>query len=410
MRARRFLTLTVVALLVFAACSDDKKSTTTSSSGGNATSSSSSGGGAGNVTVNVDNSVDKDTPVAYLAYFPNEVTVHPGDTVTFASHFSGEPHTVTFGTLVDQGIAKSDPNAQDEPAELKKIPTLLPDGPGDAVQASAQPCFLASGDPPTSDACTKDQQKQVDFDGTQTYYNSGFLADGDQFKVTLASDIKPGTYTYMCALHRAGMTGTVKVVAPDQKAQTAAEVKDAGEKQLQDNQEKMKTTIEAIKAGTLPPFIPAATPGQVLVGGLSQDVQSGLPVLVGPASTDVKVGDKVTFLILGPHTVTFGSDESLRTFISKSPDGSVHVNPASGAPAGGPGQTPPDPNAPPPADNAPPVNIDAGSYDGSGLLSSGVVVSFPPSLYTYTVTFTKAGSYSYVCLIHPDMKGTVNVT
>src|SRR2546427_2666609 len=34
------------------------------------------------------------------AYFPDQVTVHPGDTVDFTSVFRGEPHTVTFGTLV----------------------------------------------------------------------------------------------------------------------------------------------------------------------------------------------------------------------------------------------------------------------------------------------------------------------
>ena len=63
-----------------------------------------------------------------------------------------------------------------------------------------------------------------------------------------------------------------------------------------------------------------------------------------------------------------------------------------------------------PADNAPPTPIDGGSYDGSGLHNTGVVQSFPPQLYTYSLAFTTPGSYEYVCLIHPDMKGTINVT
>jgi amicyanin len=29
---------------------------------------------------------------------------------------------------------------------------------------------------------------------------------------------------------------------------------------------------------------------------------------------------------------------------------------------------------------------------------------------TYTITFTKAGTYSYICTIHPYMKGTIVVT
>ena len=362
------------------------------------------------MTVGVDAS-SKTSQVGFTAYFPNEVTLHPGDTVDFESHFNGEPHTVTFGTLVDQGLAKASPTDQEEPAELKKIPPLLPDGPGDAVQASAQPCFLASGDPPASDACSKDQQKQPDFDGTQPYYNSGFVPDGEHFKVTLAKDIKPGTYNWFCALHREGMTGKITVVAADAKAQSADDVKQAGQKQLSDKQDKLKSTIEAVKGGTLPPFIPTAAPNGVIVGGHSQDVEDAYPVLFGPDKVNVKVGDTVTWTIVGPHTVSFGATEALRTFIAKAPDGSVHVNPDSAAPAGGAGQ----PQGPPPSGDSnappgPPTPIDGGSYDGTGLHSSGIVLSFPPSLFSYSLKFTKAGSYEYVCLVHPDMKGTVNVS
>ena len=54
--------------------------------------------------------------------------------------------------------------------------------------------------------------------------------------------------------------------------------------------------------------------------------------------------------------------------------------------------------------------MDAGTWDGTGFLSSGIIVSFPPApLYQYKVTFSKAGTYKYVCLIHTDMQGTVKV-
>ena len=404
---RSFLLLAVVVLLV-GACSSDKKATSTS-----AGSSSAATGGAQTVAVDIDAS-SKDTQVGFTAYFPNELTVHPGDTVDFASHFNGEPHSVTLGTLLDQGLPKADPNAQEEPPELQKIPAMLPDGPGDANQSAAQPCYLTTGEPPASDACTKDQQKQPEFDGTQTFYNSGFVPDGEHFKLTLSKNIKPGTYNFFCNLHREGMTGKITVVAADAKAQTADEVKQAGQKRLTDKQDKMKSTIAAIKGGTLPPFITTASPNGLIAGGGSQDVEDAYPVLFGPDKASVKAGDTVTWTIVGPHTVTFGASESLRTFISKAPDGSVHLNPDSAAPAGGAGQpqeqpaggAPPDPNAPPP----PPTPIDGGSYDGSGLHSSGLVLSFPPTLFTYSVTFTKAGSYQYVCLVHPDMKGTINVS
>jgi plastocyanin len=402
MSRKRIVAIVAVAL-VLAACSSSSNTSTSSSS------SSGTSSGKQTVAVQVD-AKPTDTGVGYTAYFPNELTVHPGDTVDFNEVFSGEPHTVTFGTLVDQGLAKVDPNASDEPAELKQVPSLLPDGPGDAVQAAAQPCFLASGAPPASDACPKAEQTQPAFDGTQSYYNSGFLADGDHFKVTLADSIKPGTYSFFCTLHRAAMTGKVTVVGASDKAQTAAEVSDAGKKALADIQAKIKPTIDAIKTGTLPPFIPAAAPGSAIAGGGSQDVQAAVPVLFGPSPISIKAGDAVTWTVVGPHTISFGASEALRTFISKAPDGSVHLNPDSPAPAGGAGQPAPDPYAPPPASDAPPTLIDGGSFDGTGFHSSGLVLSFPPALFQYKLTFTKAGTYNYICLVHPDMKGVVNVT
>ena len=42
-------------------------------------------------------------------------------------------------------------------------------------------------------------------------------------------------------------------------------------------------------------------------------------------------------------------------------------------------------------------------------MSSGAIVSFPPQLFQYRVTFTQAGTYPFQCLIHPDMEGTVTV-
>jgi len=38
----------------------------------------------------------------FPAYFPKQVTVHPGDAVVFKQSWSGEPHTVTMGTAVDE--------------------------------------------------------------------------------------------------------------------------------------------------------------------------------------------------------------------------------------------------------------------------------------------------------------------
>jgi plastocyanin len=407
MTAKKLMALCAAALMVFAACGDDDDDT-----GQDVSSTTGAPGGPQTLPV----SVDTDTSAvdsAFLAYFPSEVTAHAGDTIEFTAVFTGEPHTVTFGTLVTEGMAKVTPETEEPPEELQKIPFLLPDGPGDAIQAAAQPCFLASEDPPASDACSEEQQEQPEFDGSHTYYNSGFLGDGEKFSVNLADDLEPGMYTYFCNLHREAMVGNVTVVGADEEAQTATEVEAAAAAQLDEYKTKLTPVIEALKGGAFPPFSPTPAEGTVIAGGLAQDPQSAIPVVFGPETVSVPVNSAVTWLVAGPHTVAFGASEALRTFIAKSSDGSVHVNPESFAPAGGAGQPPPDESAPPPDESAPPpppIVIDGGSYDGTGLRNSGIILSFPPQLYSYKVTFTKAGSYEYFCLIHPDMTGTVNVT
>ncbi len=39
---------------------------------------------------------------SFLAYFPTDVRVHAGDTVEFKQFWTGEPHTVTMGTMIDE--------------------------------------------------------------------------------------------------------------------------------------------------------------------------------------------------------------------------------------------------------------------------------------------------------------------
>jgi len=60
-----------------------------------------------------------------------------------------------------------------------KIPQLFPQGPGDAFQSAANPCVQATGDPGKA-ACPK-QDPQPDFDGTQSFYNSGWLDSKARF-------------------------------------------------------------------------------------------------------------------------------------------------------------------------------------------------------------------------------------
>src|SRR5690348_9186240 len=115
-----------------------------------------------------------------LAYFPSALSVHPGDTVSISDNDSGEPHTVALGSLVDAAIAagrKLTPAQQNNPpkavqALFNKVPSLLPQGPGDAFQVAAQPCYLASGVAHGTGACAV---HTGEFTGTESLVTSGWL-------------------------------------------------------------------------------------------------------------------------------------------------------------------------------------------------------------------------------------------
>jgi hypothetical protein len=101
--------------------------------------------------------------------------------------------------------------------------------------------------------------------------------------------------------------------------------------------------------------------------------------------------------------VSFNAPKGADNSLVKGDDGGWHVNEKSQAPAGGPAVAM---NEGPPG---PPKVTDGGSFDGTGFRSTGFVLSFPPALSAYKLTFTKAGTYGYICLIHPGMTGSVVV-
>jgi len=416
---RRVLAVLAVVALFGAACGDDDDTDS-----GTATTTAAPES-AGAVTVEVDNSLT-DLPMSALAYFPKAVTVHAGDKVSFHSNDTGEPHTVTFGTIVDDALkafndlpdeiknADGPPDPSKLPADQaalvtralavdEKLPPLLPDGPGDANQLAANPCFLATGDPTPDAACAKTAQPA--FDGKQSVYNSGYLPDDASFDVTLADDIAPGTYNYFCLLHRQGMTGTITVVADDADVPSADEVEKTASDELE-SRFASKLRPAATEAAKAP--VGEAVAGSPPLEG-QEDLEASLNVF-GPTEATVKAGEAVTWTVFGPHTIAINAPEDAKGAFVKAPDGTWHANEKAFAPAGGPGAPPPPEDSGPPDPNAKPVLIDGGSFDGSAFHSSGAILSFGAPVYQYKLTFTKAGTYQIACQIHPAMKGTVKVT
>lgn len=122
----------------------------------------------------------------------------------------------------------------------------------------------------------------------------------------------------------------------------------------------------------------------VMAGGGTSDARVFAQTYF-PRTIEVGVGDTVTWQFPGFHTVTFLSGAQAPEIFTPE-GGRNYFNPQVFFPVG---------------DN---------TYDGTAYHNSGAPnpdPSAPP--HTYSLSFTKTGSFQYVCVIHPGMVGTVVV-
>lgn len=395
------------------------------------------GSGADVRTVLIDYSHDE-FATSQLEYFPRNVKIHPGGTVEFRQTWTGEPHSVTMGTIVDNLFEFAQPlvekfragemgePSEEDDAEIEKRMEDLPwmfdereDGSFYAAQNASQPCYLDEGtvpeDPDTP--CDPEDQEKPAFNGRQSYYNSGFIPyegpEGNFFSVPLAEDIDPGTYFYYCNLHGPLMSGSLEVVPEDQDIPTQEEVNREALAQIEEVTAPLEQVWSDARAGAFE--VPEEARGFFGEMGLLRDQRyldgniAGLLEPEGsvhgflleflPNDITAEAGEEITWVILGPHTVTF---EVPKYFpIVSVEDGEVEINPKLQPPAGG---SPPLPSG---DQEGPPV-IDGGTWDGEGFFSSGLIDAFPFGIYTLRIT--QPGTYPYACLLHPEMVGEVEIT
>ena len=451
------------------------------------------GGGGEERTVLVDFSHDEFAS-AMFDNFPGEVRVPQGAKIVFKQTWTGEPHTVTGGTLVDEMMRKGGPllafftayegllaagvdvpdpevegedipwadvlrtveRAEEEPASAEFFDAYdalveqdvgFPprDDPGDATvadidkalgpleeevfesnslpwaidetddgeafitQNAGQPCYIDSGKPPkdTDEPCADDDQRQPAFDGKAAYYNSGMIPyegqRGNTFEVELADDIEPGDYWFYCAVHGPGQSTKVNVVDAGTDVPSAEEVSREARQEISDFSRPMLEAFRDARDGEI------EVDGETLEGPFS-----GLPVPVHgtinefvPRTIETEVGEPVTWKIMGAdHTITFDVPEYF-PIMRFARNGEVTFNPRLQEPAGGSPPIPTNDHDGPPG-TGPPREVDGGTYDGSGFFSSGLFGGEP--FATYTLRFSKPGTYKYACLLHPPMVGTVEVT
>ena len=144
------------------------------------------------------------------------------------------------------------------------------------------------------------------------------------------------------------------------------------------------TAMALVALATLTPLTARAAQTWDIQAGLDRvgPTDAAVANQFGPRTLAINVGDTVTWTIAGFHTVTL--------------------------PSGPPPQPPRATLAPGDVDFTF-VALPAGgsSFDGTQWLSSGLPQD--PSQATYRVTFTKAGVFDYVCLVHPGMHASLVV-
>jgi plastocyanin len=310
-----------------------------------------------------------------LFFFPRSVTIHAGQSVTW--QFFGF-HTVTF------------------PGTHRPYPFVTPTGKQPLVRDAAGQPFWWAGKAPTLMVSPLALAPQ----GSSSLSSPSQTASSGLVRILAATQsqppapytltfTQPGVYHYQCAVHQS-MRGVVIVKpasegVPSVASETAA-VQTAVQKAIAD--------LKALAV------VAPKKPLTVLVG-LGHTSTGAELTQFSPARLVVHVGDTVRFVNHDQndiHTVTFGKEKTTaaieKSFVA--PHGhQVLLSPLGALPSEPPGTA---------------VQYD-GSNHGNGYINSGLLApeGSPPAASSWSVTFSKAGTYHYECVIHPNMDGTIVV-
>lgn len=305
------------------------------------------------------------------AFFPSTLKVRAGDKVKF--QIAGF-HTINFPKKGDPAPALVIPNGQ--------LTAGVKDAAGQDFWFNGQPAFSFN---PVVAVGTKSGLPYTGAKGVQ----SGLPPETGKPKPWVVKFPKAGSFSFFCPIHP-GMKGKVTVVAKGKKGVPSPK-SDAARAKAQ-----FKKAIAT--ARKLDRQAPPA--GDTVIAG-PDDAKSGVVLFrFTPAEKTVKVGQPVT-LTMTPgttetHTFTFAKDLATLEPVAMS-----FVNPATGAV--GPQVLYPSDAPLPPYD---------GTQHGDGFLNTGAMDgdAKSPLPLKSTVTFSAPGTYDYLCLIHPDMRGKITVT
>ena len=204
--------------------------------------------------------------------------------------------------------------------------------------------------------------------------------------------LRTGSYTYYCDVH-AGMKGTIKVVSKNGKVPTARQDKAALNTQIASTLKTAKRLQHSVVQGN------NVSVGASGAGGVES-------YAFYPANKTVTAGTTVSFRMSSKsfedHTATTGPGDpenqptSYLGVIAASFQGAA-FDPRGVYPSEAPGS----------------IGALTPTFHGNGFWNSGVMdtssatAALPKS---NAVTFSAPGTYTFYCMIHPFMKGTVTVT
>jgi plastocyanin len=311
-------------------------------------------------------------------FLPRTIKIRAGDKIRYS--------TLVFHTVTYLGSAAAAPAIMPDPSGGKY--TGITDASGSSFWFEGLPNFIYN------------EQVFRPVGGTAVraggIHSAGVIAASESGpgSATLSFP-KAGTYQIVCLLHP-GMKETVSVLAKKaKKADTKVSVRTRIAKEARAGW----TRATAAANPTVPP-------NTVFAG-----VDNGQTAMWAffPATLTVKAGTTVNFVNMAPteiHNEAFGPQDWIEAFMQR-----TDLLPL--GPPGGPNQASPvliygsDPA---------PAQVYTGSNHGNGFFATGLTDDAPGDPpnglpQTRSVTFTKAGTYKYFCLIHgADMSGEIVVT
>jgi plastocyanin len=292
-------------------------------------------------------------------FLPSSITIHKGDSIHFNDN--SELHTTTY------------------------MPAGMPD-PSLTIPNPAGPGMVFN--PLVSDP-TNTSSGPAEFD-PHMYFNSGIMTPGDSTDVHFGVI---GSFMFHCHIHE-GMMLSVNVTGTATDTPSQAEVDKQGDAErdaILANDRALASAVHTTKSTTGG----ISTWNKVVGVSSDNDVIDALQFLPSEP-LNISTGDTVkwTSMSATPHTITFGISPDAAPFPfvkipnTGQPPVLIGFDPGVLLPSGG--------------------NI----YDGTGVANSGFISrdNFFPAGDHFSLTFTKAGTYTYICQLHPFMMGTIVVS